>query len=85
MTYCNSRDVAYDHVEEDDEQEAECGAFTSGSLSVHFGERERSAAVDDSVEIRNTVQDCDGVAESCDQTQRDLGKNGLGKIDLGVG
>ena len=68
MTYGDSRDVAYDHVEEDDEQQAECSTFASGRLAVHFGERERSAAVDDSVEIRNTVQDCDGVAESCDQT-----------------
>ena len=85
MTYGDSRDVAYNHVEEDDEQEAECSTFASGRLAVHFGEREGPTAVDDGVKIGDAVQDSNGVAESCDQTQRDLGENGLGKIDLGVG
>lgn len=65
MTYRDSRDVAYDHVEEDDEQEAEGSTFASRGLSVHFRERERSAAVDDGVKIGDAVQDCNGVAESC--------------------
>jgi hypothetical protein len=85
LTYRNSRDVANDHVKEHDEEEAERGTFASGSLSVHFGEWERSAAVDDSVKVGDAVQDCNGIAESCDQTQRYLGENGLGEIDFGVG
>lgn len=85
LTYGDSRDVAYDHVEEDDEQEAECSTLASGRLAVHFGEWEGPTAVDDSVEIGNAIQDRDGVAESCNQTQRNLGENGLGEIDLGVG
>ena len=85
MTYRNSRDVANDHVKEHNEEEAERGTFASGSLSVHFGEWERSAAVDDSIKIGDAVQDSNGVAESCDQTQRDLGENCLGKIDFRIG
>ena len=67
LTYRNSRDIAYDHVKEDDEQEAESSTFASGGLSVHFGEREGPTAVDNSVKVGDAVQDCDGVAESCDQ------------------
>jgi len=66
VAYRDSRDVTYEHVEEDDEQEAKRSAFASGSLSVHFGERERSTAVDDSVKISYAVQDCNGIAECCE-------------------
>jgi hypothetical protein len=85
LTYSNSRNVAYDHVEEHDEQEAEGSTFASGGLAVHFGEREGSTAVDDSVKVGDAVQDGNGIAESCDQAQGDLGEDGLGKIDLRVG
>lgn len=68
LTYRDSRDIAHDHVEEDDEQEAERSTFASSGLSVHFGERERSAAVDDSIKIGDAVQDCNGIAECCDQS-----------------
>jgi hypothetical protein len=85
LTYSNSRYVAYDHVEEHNEQEAKRSTFASGGLAVHFGEWERSAAVDDSIQVGDAVQDCNGIAESCDQTQGNLGENGLGKIDFRVG
>jgi hypothetical protein len=85
LTYCNSRDVAYDHVEEDDKQEAESGTFASSGLAVHFGEREGPTAVNDSVKVGDAIQDRNGITESCDQAQRDLGENCLGKIDLGIG
>jgi hypothetical protein len=85
LTYSNSRDVAYDHVEKHDEQEAKGSTFTPCGLTVHFGEREGSTAVNDSIKIGDAVQDSNGVAESCDQTQRDLGENCLGKIDFRIG
>lgn len=85
LTYGDSRDIAHDHVKKYDEQEAESSSFASGRLAVHFGEWEGPTAVDDSVEIGNAVQYCNGVAEGCDQSQRNLGENGLGKIDFGVG
>lgn len=85
LTYRNSRDIAYDHVKENDEQEAESSTFASGGLSVHFGERERSAAVDDGVKVGDAIQDGNGIAESCDQTQRYLGEDSLGQIDFWVG
>lgn len=61
LTHCDGRDVAHEHVEEDDEQEAECCAFASCRLSVYFGERKRSTAVDDCVEVCYGVQDGDGI------------------------
>jgi len=85
MTYCDSCDVAHDHVKEHDEEEAERGTFASSSLSVHFGEWERSAAVDDGVKVGDAVQDRNCIAESCDQTERNLSENSLGEIDFGVG
>ena len=67
VTYRDSRDVADDHVEEDDEQEAKGSTVASSSLSVHFGERERSTAVDDSVKIGDAVQDCDDITQCCEE------------------
>jgi hypothetical protein len=84
-TYGDSRDVAYDHVEEHNEEEAKRSTFAPCGLAVYFGEWEGSTAVDDSVKVGDAVQDCNGIAESCDQTQGDLGKDGLGKIDFRVG
>ena len=65
VAYRESSNVAHEHVEEDDEQQAKSSAFAAGGLSVHFGERERPTAVDDSVKISDAVQDCNGIAECC--------------------
>ena len=67
VTYRDSRDVAYDHIEEDNEQKAKGSTFASSSLSVHFGERERSTAVNDRVKIGDAVQDCNDIAQSCEE------------------
>jgi hypothetical protein len=45
-TYGDRCDIANEHVQQDDEEETESSSFTPGSLSVHFGERKRTAAVD---------------------------------------
>lgn len=51
--------------EEDDQEQAESGAFAAGRLGVDDGEGEGSVAVYDGCEVIDAVHDGDGIEERC--------------------
>jgi hypothetical protein len=85
MAYRDRRDVAHEHVEQDDKQQTKSCTFASSRLPVHFGEWEGPTAVDDGVKVRDAVQDGNDIAQGCEEAQCDLGEDSLGKIDFRVG
>lgn len=71
-------DVANQHVQQHDEQQAKRGGIASSGLSVDFGKWEGTIAVDDGIQVADTIQNRDGVAKRGQETKTNLSQNSFG-------